>query len=64
MISSANIFTSSRNLNDKTRVDAVEHVQCHQPTEQAQRNDANACAAHWNTFLGTIGSFADDHTTL
>lgn len=27
-------------------------------------DDAHACAAQWNTFLDTIGSFADDHTTL
>jgi hypothetical protein len=64
MTSSANIFTSSRNLNYKTGVATVEHVQCYQPTEQAQRNDADACAVQWNTFFDTVGSFADVHTTL
>jgi antitoxin CcdA len=37
-------------------------------TEQKARRDhqrvADTCAADWNTVHATIGSFADDHSTL
>ena len=35
-----------------------------QRTDQQHRQDARACAAQWNGLHATVGSFADEHTTL
>ncbi len=42
----------------------VEFVQRHQHADLERRKDAQACAAQWNAFHDTVGSFADEHTTL
>jgi hypothetical protein len=35
-----------------------------QQARAASQNEADSCAADWNTAHGAIGSFADEHSTL
>lgn len=41
-----------------------EHEQHQLFTDKKCRQDAQACAAQWNEFHETEGSFADEHTIL
>ena len=42
----------------------ADYVRSQQEARRDHQQAADACAADWNAVLGSIGSFADDHTTL
>jgi antitoxin CcdA len=42
----------------------ADYVLGKQQASQQRRNDAQACCAQWNAFNASVGSFADEHTTL
>ena len=42
----------------------VGYIAGHQQARQSQREMAAACAADWNAVHESVGSFADEHSTL
>lgn len=54
----------SENLSATVENLLAEYVQRQQCLDLDRQKGAMACAAQWNAFNASVGSFADEHTTL
>lgn len=56
--------TYSENLSATVETLLTQFISAQQSARLQHQQEANACAAQWNAFNATAGSFADEHTTL
>ena len=54
----------SENLSATIENLLADYVQRQQRADLERQKAALACAAQWNAFNASVGSFADEHTTL
>lgn len=62
LVVQAKQFTN--NLSATTESLLTEFVAAQQKTHAMRQQAADVCAQDWNTVHATLGSFADEHTTL
>ena len=62
LVTQAKVFTN--NLSATIESLLAEFVATQQNALRSRRDAADACAAHWNAVHASIGSFADEHSTL
>ncbi|MDE2417028.1 MAG: type II toxin-antitoxin system CcdA family antitoxin [Burkholderiales bacterium] len=62
LVAQAKTFTN--NLSATIEQLLVSYVEDQQQGLQARRRLADACAADWNAVHASVGSFADEHSTL
>lgn len=56
--------TYTRNLSATMEILLADYVAQQQQSHAMRRQTAHACAADWNAVQASIGSFADEHSTL
>jgi antitoxin CcdA len=62
LVAQAKTYTS--NLSATMEVLLTDYVAQQQQNHALKLQMANACAAHWNAVHASVGSFADEHSTL
>ena len=62
LVAQAKTFTN--NLSATMESLLTEFVAAQQSAQRSRQQTADACAADWNAVHASIGSFADDHSTL
>jgi len=62
LVAQAKAFTN--NLSATMESLLAEFVAAQQNAQRNRQDAADACAADWNAVHATIGSFADEHSTL
>jgi antitoxin CcdA len=62
LIAQAKLFTD--NLSATMESLLAEFVATQQNAQRNRQEAADECAAHWNAVHASIGSFADEHSTL
>ena len=62
LVTQAKAFTD--NLSATMESLLTEFVAAQQNAQRNRQDAANACAADWNAVHASIGSFADEHSTL
>jgi antitoxin CcdA len=62
LVEQARLF--SENLSATIENLLADYVQRQQRADLERQKGALACAAQWNAFNASVGSFADEHTTL
>ncbi len=62
LVTQAKAFTS--NLSATMESLLAEFVATQQKEQRNRQDAAHACAANWNAVHASIGSFADEHSTL
>lgn len=62
LVAQAKTYTS--NLSATMEELLTDYVALQQQTRLARQQQADACAADWNAMHATVGSFADEHSTL
>ena len=62
LVAQAKVFTN--NLSATMESLLAEFVATQQNVQRSRQYAADACAAHWNAVHASIGSFADEHSTL
>ncbi len=56
--------TYTKNLSATVEVLLTQYVTAQQQAQRSRQAQASACAAQWNAVHASIGSFADEHSTL
>ena len=56
--------TYTRNLSATIEVLLTDYVAQQHQTKASRQQVADACAANWNAVHASVGSFADEHSTL
>ena len=62
LVAQAKTYTS--NLSATVEALLTDFVASQQLAQQAHQQLADTCAADWNAVHASVGSFADEHTTL
>ena len=62
LVAQAKAYTS--NLSATMEALLADYVASQQQAQQARQQLADTCAADWNALHASVGSFADEHTTL
>ncbi len=62
LVAQAKVFTN--NLSATMESLLAEFVAAQQKAQRNRQDAADACAADWNAVHASIGSFADEHSTL
>lgn len=62
LVTQAKAFTN--NLSATMESLLAEFVAAQQNAQRNRQQAADACADHWNAVSASIGSFADEHSTL
>jgi post-segregation antitoxin (ccd killing protein) len=62
LVAQAKAYTN--NLSATMELLLTEFVVTQQKTQRDRQQAADACAADWNAVHASIGSFADEHSTL
>ena len=62
LVAQAKTYTSNLSATMETLLTA--YVAQHQQSHASRQQMANACAADWNAVHASVGSFADEHSTL
>lgn len=62
LVAQAKVYTS--NLSATMEALLTDYVAQQQQSKVSRQQLANACAADWNAVHASVGSFADEHSTL
>ncbi len=62
LVAQAKTYTS--NLSATMEALLTDYVAQQQQSRASRQQAADACAADWNAVHGSVGSFADEHSTL
>lgn len=62
LVAQAKVYTS--NLSATMEALLADYVAQQQQTRASRQQMADACAADWNAVHASVGSFADEHSTL
>ena len=62
LVAQAKVYTS--NLSATMEALLTDYVAQQQQTKASRQQMADACAADWNALHASVGSFADEHSTL